>query len=51
MLSNKEKLQAQLVELEAVFAQMKTLRSNQITKQFLEYSINNLKTAILRCED
>ena len=51
MLSNKEKLQAQLVEIEAVFAQMKTLNSNQITKQFLEYAINNLKTAILRCED
>lgn len=50
-MSNKEKLQAQLSEIESVFAQMKTLSSNQITKQFLEYAINNLKTAILRCED
>ena len=47
MLTNKEKLQTQLVELEAVFAQMKTLSNNQISKQFLEYTINNLKTAIL----
>ena len=50
-MSNKEKLQVQLVELMVIFVQMKTLNSNQITKQFLEYAINNLNTAILRCED
>jgi hypothetical protein len=50
-MSNKDALNRLLIELRATSAQIKQQSGNEITKQFLEYAINNLSVAANKCED
>lgn len=50
-MTNKDMLTQLLIELRAAKAQVETTSGNEITKQFLEYAVNNLSVAVNKCEN
>lgn len=50
-MTNKDMLAQLLIELLAAKAQVETTSGSEITKQFLEYAVNNLCVAVNKCEN